>query len=820
MSIFVVESDSIEFEELTKTLEEFVDLEFFDNEKDLLSRLSEEGDAVLLNLDDEIKKKDKLIKKIKKSFDDLPLFVLCNNLELKKMTKHQSSKLGADIYIQTPVQKIILLDQLGEYFEIESNENVPDANLAKIEEDLKPSSVGTQTNISSQKLDDLMSGVFVEDYANKETEKNSEKLDEIPAMEDEVELSLDEADDGLSLDEADDGLSLDEADDELSFGDAGDEPNINTDDGLLIDEKISEDDSFEFESSTDNTNENVQGLEADNFQNDQTEEDEVVFPDEDDLEFPEPTSTNISSDVALSNLKVEESENIELDEGLNLDLSDGENDLSLSDGDDLPESADFSSAGEIDLESNDIVSVDEEPGEDGLDLSFDEPEKVVIDEEINSDSAVFNLEEEEALPDASQDLGMDFGLDESLDLSENTSDSISTDLDENIIVDDSVEDNEITRPISKDELEDIGLDLFSENADEQAANELPEPPNIDSFENDDLIFASDNNATSNDDTGTIQGLAIDNFDENNDEENIDDILSAANDEDTAAVNLNENDLSDLAVSDIEENNDDLTQAFSAERLEIPSDNDESSEDATRVFSREDIPSVDETKVVSRSEVSEAKIEDHKEYVRSHDDELSRLGETIKMLREDRDRWMEKVESIESEKDKSKNKIVTLQAEVDESRIELKILRKRYDKKVDELKYQLDFSEDKREALALKNTTLQQQVDELSRKNKVDFQRIRSREVELEERLEMLTADAEIQIKNRDHKILELKRRVDTLEFDIESSFAKEKQTVSSKNELENKMEKVIQTLRSTISHLEDDKGNEERLRRIKKNLDV
>ena len=76
------------------------------------------------------------------------------------------------------------------------------------------------------------------------------------------------------------------------------------------------------------------------------------------------------------------------------------------------------------------------------------------------------------------------------------------------------------------------------------------------------------------------------------------------------------------------------------------------------------------------------------------------------------------------------------------------------------------------------------------------------------------------IKNRDHKILELKRRVDTLEFDIESSFAKEKQTVSSKNELENKMEKVIQTLRSTISHLEDDKGNEERLRRIKKNLDV
>ena len=67
-----------------------------------------------------------------------------------------------------------------------------------------------------------------------------------------------------------------------------------------------------------------------------------------------------------------------------------------------------------------------------------------------------------------------------------------------------------------------------------------------------------------------------------------------------------------------------------------------------------------------------------------------------------------------------------------------------------------------------STQFENEYENLNRKVRVDITKVKSRENELEGKLEMLRSDADIQIRNRDQKILELKRKIDTLEFDNES----------------------------------------------------
>ena len=71
-------------------------------------------------------------------------------------------------------------------------------------------------------------------------------------------------------------------------------------------------------------------------------------------------------------------------------------------------------------------------------------------------------------------------------------------------------------------------------------------------------------------------------------------------------------------------------------------------------------------------------------------------------------------------------------------------------------------------------------------------------------MELLKADAQMQIRNRDNKILELKRKIDILEFDMENILEKEKASKSVQSELEQKLEKVIGSLRHAIGTLEED----------------
>jgi chromosome segregation ATPase len=202
------------------------------------------------------------------------------------------------------------------------------------------------------------------------------------------------------------------------------------------------------------------------------------------------------------------------------------------------------------------------------------------------------------------------------------------------------------------------------------------------------------------------------------------------------------------------------------------------------------------------------------------EQLMTLGVTIKTLREDRELLLQQIEELENKKDTEKRDHLSMKADLDEKSIEVSVMKRRYEKKLDLLKVELDIGLDKKALLESRTKMYETEIEKLNNKVRIDLSKVKMRERELENKLEMLRSDSESQIRNRDLKILELKRKIDTLEFDLESVQTQGQKVVSNKYELEEKMEKVIDTLRGAIGDLEEDGVYTRKIKNIKKNLDV
>ncbi|WPU66223.1 coiled-coil domain-containing protein [Peredibacter starrii] len=213
-------------------------------------------------------------------------------------------------------------------------------------------------------------------------------------------------------------------------------------------------------------------------------------------------------------------------------------------------------------------------------------------------------------------------------------------------------------------------------------------------------------------------------------------------------------------------------------------------------------------------------QDLKEISGAYSGEMERMQATISNLRSDREELLAKIQKLEEDKVLQSRQSLSLRAELDEKKIELTIIRKKLNEEINELKDRLKLFDEKRLIIEEKNRILAQELDKAAQKNKIDVKKVQMRERELEQRLELLKADAETQIRHRDLKILELKRKIDAMEFDMESISTQEKRSVESRFELEDKLEKAIKTLRNAITVLEDETDRTNALDALKKNIDM
>ncbi len=183
--------------------------------------------------------------------------------------------------------------------------------------------------------------------------------------------------------------------------------------------------------------------------------------------------------------------------------------------------------------------------------------------------------------------------------------------------------------------------------------------------------------------------------------------------------------------------------------------------------------------------------------------------TIRALREERDELLLQIKNSKSDTRELEQDNLTLKANLDEAKIEISILRKRHLVEIEDLKYRVGLSEEKKSMADEKAKLADTRREKLEQKVRIDFNQIKQREKELESKLELLSMDVESQVQSRDHKILELRRKIDALEFNMENASIKEQRSHDEKRKLEDRLNKIMKTLRHSIKNLEDDSDHVE-----------
>lgn len=185
-------------------------------------------------------------------------------------------------------------------------------------------------------------------------------------------------------------------------------------------------------------------------------------------------------------------------------------------------------------------------------------------------------------------------------------------------------------------------------------------------------------------------------------------------------------------------------------------------------------------------------------------ESARVQATIRQLREERELLLGQMKTFKSLTRELEQDNLTLKAALDESKIEVSILRKRHMVELEDLKYRLSMNEEKKAMAIEAARQAESKREKLEQRVRIDFNQVKQREKELETKLEMLTIDVDSQVQSRDQKILELRRKIDALEFNMENVSIKEQKSEDDKRKLEDKLHKIMKTLRHSIKNLEED----------------
>jgi hypothetical protein len=464
------------------------------------------------------------------------------------------------------------------------------------------------------------------------------------------------------------------------------------------------------------------------------------------------------------------------------------------------------------------------------------PEEEGFDLEVSDDLSIDFLAPEE-LPDntSSSDEGMELSLDDELSLDENAPETNDlVDFGEVSLEDTDSSDGESGLSLSESDsgLSDEALAKLKEIDEMMGGDDHVHPPMELSEDNDDDLSLEDSadiavDLSADDDNGDIGfdlSAAIDsnNVTSKETKTNIDETDSAFEDEVDFGISYTEEAVDVEAVSEVVENDINtslVTDDLNLDTLNFGSDEPEISKNDEPVREEKKSPARDQS-VTLGNDRNKDFAQDLKEISTAYSGEMERMQATISNLRTDRDELLDKIQKLEEERMLQNRQSLTMRAELDEKKIELSIIRKKLNEEINELKDRLKFHDEKKLILEEKNRILMVELDKAAQKNKIDVKKVQMRERELEQRLELLKSDAETQIRNRDLKILELKRKIDAMEFDMESISVQEKRSVESRFELEDKLDKAIKTLRTAISVLEDESDQSSALEALKKNIDM
>jgi hypothetical protein len=200
-----------------------------------------------------------------------------------------------------------------------------------------------------------------------------------------------------------------------------------------------------------------------------------------------------------------------------------------------------------------------------------------------------------------------------------------------------------------------------------------------------------------------------------------------------------------------------------------------------------------------------------------DESVIKLEAIIRALRDERETLLKEVKENKELKSKVLSENLNLEAATEELRVELAIIKKRNEEEFHEDVYERRLINEKLKLAEEKNKRLQKDIDILSNQAQIDTNKVLQREKELENQLELLSMDSQNQISSREKKISELNRERDAMEYNMTNLVSREKKLRQEKLEIEEKLNKIMRTMRNSIDFLEDEiEGNQKLLKELKK----
>lgn len=122
----------------------------------------------------------------------------------------------------------------------------------------------------------------------------------------------------------------------------------------------------------------------------------------------------------------------------------------------------------------------------------------------------------------------------------------------------------------------------------------------------------------------------------------------------------------------------------------------------------------------------------------------------------------------------------------------------------EREFQIQVKSEKVRSVENRLKSANQDVERIKERMRVEVRRVRSKEQELENRLELTRKDFESMVKARENKIVELKRKLDSMEFNYEilqDQFLRERHSTE---DLREKLGKALQATRAAVGTLEQE----------------
>lgn len=168
------------------------------------------------------------------------------------------------------------------------------------------------------------------------------------------------------------------------------------------------------------------------------------------------------------------------------------------------------------------------------------------------------------------------------------------------------------------------------------------------------------------------------------------------------------------------------------------------------------------------EMAPGDVETLKNYLAMREQDIAVLKVTLNYTRGEIQKSEDAIRALTQESDDLRHRLDALQSRADALERERAVAGQSMESEIGHTRDELRAKSDRVRVLEEKLKDSSDQYEKLKERVRIDIRKIRVRERELESKLEILKRDSETLIVSRESKILELKRRIDVLEFNCET----------------------------------------------------